>query len=202
MRESIPAIADWRTDQKRISSSYRRLATSRLPVNLYSARAQAQRHAAALIHGIADGSNSWEEFDGSQLADDTRGDRTSLLLGGVTGGVAPSTVGGRGLIAAAGAGTLFLTNIEKLSPAAQRVLCRIIEWGRYTPIGDPYPRPIKCRIIVGSPQPLVVLARNYSVIEVMAAVLGHIAIRAENVISSLRAEALSTIHPSSLAAAS
>ena len=125
MRDRVETLADWRTDTTRLRSSYRRLAASRLPVNLYSARAQSQRRAAMLLHGIEGGASSWEELDGQELADDTRGDRTSVLLGGTTGGVAlPFKTG---LIAAAGTGTLFLTNIDKLPERARHVLCRMVE---------------------------------------------------------------------------
>src|SRR5437868_8906626 len=88
MRDRVETLADWRTDTSQLRSSYRRLAASRLPVNLYSAKAQMQRRAATLLHGIGDGAGPWEELDGLQLVDDTRGDRTSVLLGGTAGGVA------------------------------------------------------------------------------------------------------------------
>jgi hypothetical protein len=42
--------------------------TARLPVNLYSARAQMQRRAATLLHGIDEASGSWEELDCLHLA--------------------------------------------------------------------------------------------------------------------------------------
>src|SRR5918992_5205467 len=127
MRDRVEMLADWRTDTTQLRSSYRRLAASRLPVNLYSTRAQSLLRAAMLLHGMEGGAGPWEELDGQELADDTRGDRTSVLLGGTAGGVAlPFKTG---LIAAAGRGTLFLTNIDKLAPAARHVLCRIIETG-------------------------------------------------------------------------
>lgn len=202
MKENLQAIADWRTEQSRLSSSCRRLAISRLPVNLYSAHALMQRRAATLLHGIVNGSGSWEELDGGQLADDVRGDRMSLLLGGVTGGVAHTPAIGRGLLTTASTGTLFLTSIEKLAPNARHVLCRIIETGRYTPLGDPYPRPISCRIIVATHQPLYVLARRFAIEWSLAETLGHIALRAESVISALEVEELLHTHHGSLAAAS
>ncbi|HVG35371.1 MAG TPA: hypothetical protein VM911_20055, partial [Pyrinomonadaceae bacterium] len=68
-----------------------------------------QRTAAALLHGLRPGSGSWEELDGRQLADDVRGDRTALFLAGATGGVAHTSSRSRGLLAAAGTGTIFLT---------------------------------------------------------------------------------------------
>jgi len=202
MRDSVETLANWITDETRLRSSYRRLASSRLPVNLYSAQAQMQRRAATLLHGADETSGSWEELDGRQLADDLRGDRTSLLLGGATGGVAPISQDGRGLLAAAGMGTLFITNIEKLAPAARHVLCRIVETGRYTPVGDPYPRPVNCRIIVATLKPLTALARSFVVEWEVADALGHVALRAESVINALKAEVPLQIHPSCLAAAS
>lgn len=174
-----------------------------MPVNIYSTRVQAQRRAAMLLHGITNGEGSWEELDGRQLADDERGDRTSLFLGGATGGVALSPAyGSRGLLAAAGKGTLFLTHMEKLAPAARRVLASIIASGRYTPIGDPYPRPFGCRIIVATSKPLQALARRFAIEWELTDVLGHISLRAETVISVLEAEDLQISHPGSLAAAS
>jgi sigma54-dependent transcription regulator len=155
-----------------------------------------------LLHGIADGTGSWEELDGRQFADDARGDRLSHHLGGATGGIALSPLVDRGLLAAAGLGTLFLTHIEKLSPAARNVLCRLVETGRYTPVGDPYPRPINCRIIVATARPLSVLARNLLVEWRLADVLGHVSLRAESVIGALAARELQQHHPGSLAAAS
>ncbi|HEX8177029.1 MAG TPA: sigma 54-interacting transcriptional regulator [Pyrinomonadaceae bacterium] len=199
MRDRVETLADWRTDTTRLRSSYRRLAASRLPVNLYSARAQSQRRAAVLLHGI-DGASSWEELDGQELADDMRGDRTSVLLGGTTGGVAlPFKTG---LIAAAGTGTLFLTNIEKLPERARHVLCRMIETGRYTPVGDPFPRPVNCRLIVATRQPLSMMARGFEVGWEVADALGHISLRAETVIRALAAEEAFNKHPGTLAAAS
>ncbi|HEY0005364.1 MAG TPA: sigma 54-interacting transcriptional regulator [Pyrinomonadaceae bacterium] len=145
----------------------------------------------------------WEELDGRQFADDERGDRTSLHLGGVTGGVALSQAdGGRGLLAAAGNGTLFIEHLEKLTPAARRVLASIVSAGRYTPVGDPFPRPFNCRIIVASSKPLQVLARSFMIEWSLADVLGHVALRAEALISALEGEDSQSAHPSSLAAAS
>ena len=200
MRDRVEKLADWRTDTSRLRSSYRRLAASRLPVNLYGARAQSQRRAAMLLHGINGGAGPWEELDGFQLADDTRGDRTSVLLGGTAGGVAlPFKTG---LIAAAGMGTLFLTNIEKLPQPARHVLCRIIETGRYTPLGDPFPRPVNCRLIVATRQPLSVMARSFTIEWGLADTLGNISLRAETVIRALAADELINTHPSTFAAAS
>lgn len=202
MKESIAQLADWRTDELRLKSSYRRMVTARLPVNLYSARAQVQRRAATLLHGMDDGSGLWEELDCFHLADDERGDRTSLLLGGVTGGVALTNMAQKGLLATVGSGTLFLKNIEKLSSAAQRVLCRIVEAGRYTPVGDPFPRAISCRIIVGTHWPLAELARRLVISWNLADLLGNISLRAESVLNVLEKKEYYQIHPSTLAAAS
>jgi sigma-54 dependent transcriptional regulator, acetoin dehydrogenase operon transcriptional activator AcoR len=202
MRDSVETLADWITDETRLRSSYRRLAASRLPVNLYSAQAQTQRRAATLLHGADQESGSWEELDGRQLTDDTRGDRTSLLLGGAAGGVALSSKDGRGLLAAAGTGTLFITNIEKFTPAARHILCRIVETGRYTPVGDPYPRPVNCRIVIATSKPLIALARGFVVEWEVADTLGHIALRAESVVNVLTAEALLQAQSNCFAAAS
>ena len=200
MRERVETLADWRTDTSRLRSSYRRLAASRLPVNLYSTRAQSLRRAATLLHGIDGGAGPWEELDGQELADDTRGDRTSVLLGGTAGGVAlPFKTG---LIGAAGAGTLFLTNIEKLPPRARHVLCRILETGRYTPLGDPFPRPVNCRLVVATRQPLNIMARSFLVEWGLADALGHVSLRAETVIRALAADPIANEHPGTFAAAS
>lgn len=147
-------------------------------------------------------SGLWEELDGLHLADDERGDRTSLLLGGTAGGVALPPMPRCGLFAAAGAGTLFLRHVDKLSRAAQHVLSRIIETGHYTPVGDPYPRPVNCRIIVGTTLPLAELASAAAIEWRLAEMLGHICLRAEDVIDTLEAEEFYRTHPSSLAAAS
>jgi sigma54-dependent transcription regulator len=171
-------------------------------VNLYSAQAQLQRRAASLLHGMDEMSGLWEELDGQHLADDERGDRTSFLLGGTASGVALPLMPRCGLFAAAGAGTIFLKNIEKLSLSAQHVLSRIVQTGHYTPVGDPYPRTVNCRIITGTRRPLTELARAGVVEWRLAEMLGHIALRAEDVISALDAEGLFRTHPSSLAAAS
>ena len=202
MRDSVEKLADWRADTSRLRSSYRRLAVSRLPVNLYSARAPLQRRAATLLHGTVGGTSPWEELDGHQLADDTRGDRTAVLLGGTAGGVALTLKEKTGLIAAAGTGTLFLTNIERMAAAARHVLCRIMEAGRYTPVGDPFPRPVNCRIVVASSQPLGMLAQAYLIEWGLADALGHISLRAETVIRALAAEEFAVKHPSTFAAAS
>lgn len=200
MRDRVETLADWRADTTRLRSSYRRLAASRLPVNLYSARAQSQRRAAMLLHGISGGTGPWEELDGQELADDTRGDRTSVLLGGTTGGVAlPFKTG---LIRAAGAGTLFLKNIEKLPRQARHVLCRIVETGRYTPLGDPFPRPVLCRLVVATRQPLSMMARGFQVEWELVDALGHISLRAETVLRALASEEVAAKHPGTLAAAS
>ncbi|HEY0404941.1 MAG TPA: sigma 54-interacting transcriptional regulator [Pyrinomonadaceae bacterium] len=152
---------------------------------------------------MADGSTgSWEELDGGQFADDERGDNLSLLLGGALGGVAFIPSLGRGLLASAGMGTLFLTHIEKLTPAARNVLCRIVESGRYTPVGDPYPRAINCRIIVATTRPLAVLARNFLIEWRLADVLGHISLRAESIISALETRDQPMQHAGRFAAAS
>ena len=172
MRNGLERLDDWKTSDALLKSSYRRLAASRLPVNLYSARAQVQRLAATLLHGTDSKSSLWEELDCRHFADDERGDRISLQLGGAAGGIALTPESSRGLLAAAGAGTLFLTYIEKLPPAAQHVLCRIVETGRYTPVGDPFPRPLRCRLIVATPKPLLVLTRNLLVDWDLANALG------------------------------
>src|SRR5436309_1016635 len=202
MKEIVSNLDGLRTDTDGIKSSYRRLVTARLPVNLYSARAQVQRRAATLLHGIDERSGSWEEFDCLHLADDERGDRTSLLLGGAVGGVALTNLPHAGLIAAAGTGTLFLKNLEKLGHQAQRVLCSIIQTGRYTPVGDPFPRPVVCRLIVGTHRPLAELARRLIVGWRLAEAVGHISLKAEDVLDVLERKDIFKSHPSSLAAAS
>lgn len=202
MRNVIQTMTTSRADEARLGSLYRRLAASRLPVNLYSAQAQMQRTAAALLHGLRPGSSSWEELDGRQLADDVRGDRTALFLAGATGGVAHTSSKTRGLLAAAGTGTLFLTHIEKLSPAAQRVLSAILAAERYTPVGDPYPRAICCRIIVATRQPLMSWTNELAVEWRLADILGRVALCAEEVVSFFKAEEFYDTHPSTLAAAS
>ncbi|OLE51266.1 MAG: hypothetical protein AUG51_23855 [Acidobacteria bacterium 13_1_20CM_3_53_8] len=202
MKHLLETISERRVDVERFRSSCRRLAASRLPVNLYSARAQAQRRAATLLHGLSGRASLWEELDGRQLADDERGDRASLLLGGATGGVALPIKHGIGLLAAAGTGTLFITNIEKLSPAAQRVLTRIVETGRYTPVGDPFPRPVACRIITVTQRPLVRLVPHFIVEWNLAQTLGSISLAAERVIEALKEEELLESHPSRFAVAS
>ncbi len=155
-----------------------------------------------LLHGMDEGTGSWEELDCRQFADDARGDRTSLFLGGVACGGALAPASSRGLLASAGTGTLFLTFIEKLPRAARHVLCHLLASGRYTPVGETQPRPITCRIIVATRQPLATLARNFLVEWDVANTLGHITLRAENVISALEAQDFLKSHPGSLAAAS
>jgi sigma54-dependent transcription regulator len=195
-------LIDRRSDLLKLRSSYRRLVRAHLPVNVYSAQAQLQRRAASLLHGMDDTLGLWEELDGLNLADDERGDRTSFLLGGTASGVALPSMPRCGLFAAAGAGTVFLKNVEKLSISAQHVLCRIVETGHYTPVCDPYPRTVNCRIITGTIRPLTELARGTLVNWRLAEMLGHIALRAEDVIGALESEGLFRTHPSSLAAAS
>ena len=202
MKESITELKGWRTDRRSIKSSYRRLVTARLPVNLYSAQAHLQRRAATLLHGMDEGSGSWEEFDCFHLADDERGDRTSLLLGGALGGVALTNQPRAGLITAAGTGTLFLTNMEMLSFPAQRTLCSIVQAGRYTPVGDPFPRPLVCRLIVGTQRPLVELASRMIIGWQLAETLGYISLNAEEVLGVLETKDIFKSHPSRLAAAS
>jgi transcriptional regulator of acetoin/glycerol metabolism len=202
MRKAVQTIAEWRTDEAKLSTSYRRLAETRYPVNLYSTRTQVQRQAAALLHGIDGRASSWEELDGRQLADDQYGTRTTLLLGGAAGAVVLPSASGSGLLAAAGTGTLLLTHIEKLPPAAQRVLCRIVETRRYTPVGDPFPRPINCRIVTVTQQPLLTLARNFQIEWNLAQALGSIALRAESLMSVLGKEEFYDSHSSTFAAAS
>ncbi len=200
MKESRTRLAYRVTDSERIRSSYRRLVAARLPVNLYGAQAQMQRQAATLLHGLDAGSLSWEEFDLLHLADDERGDRISLHLGGAAGGVALNFHSG--LIASAGNGTLFLTNIEKLGYNAQNVLCSLLRSRRYTPVGDPFPRPFGCRLIVGTQRPLMELARRLIVRWELAEVFGHVSLNAEEVLSVLGTRKLYKSHPGSLAAAS
>lgn len=202
MRNSLTGLTEWKADITQLQSSYRRLAISRLPVNLHCASAHLQRQAATLLHGMAGEAGSWAELDGRQLADDERGDRASLLLGGATGGVALTSFTRSGLLAAAGRGTLFLTHIERLSPAARNVLCRVVETGRYTPVGDPYPRPINCRIIVTTARPLSALARSFSIEWRLVDALGHISLSAESIISALETRDLFSHRAGSLAAVS
>lgn len=203
MRNCIETVlGSSRAGEASLRSLYRRLAASRLPVNLYSAHAQMQRTAAALLHGMRQGSGSWEELDGRQLADDVRGDRTALLLAGVTGGVAHTKRESRGMLAAAGTGTLFLTYIERLAPQAQRVLSSMLEAGRYTPVGDPYPRAICCRIIVATRQPLMKWTHHLGVEWRLANALCRVALSAEEVLSVFEMEDFYETHPSTLAAAS
>lgn len=202
MRKQLQSIVDWTAREEQLKSSYRRLAVSRLPVNLYSAQARMQRRAATLLHGIESGTSLWEELDCCQLADDMRGDRTSLHLGGAAGGIALFSEVKTGIIAAAGTGTVFITNLEKLACAAQRVLYRIIESGRYTPVGDPYPRPVSCRFIVASKRPLMELANSFVIERDLADLLGRVSLPAEDVIHTLKPQHIYQAHPSNLAAAS
>ncbi|HEX8097555.1 MAG TPA: sigma 54-interacting transcriptional regulator [Pyrinomonadaceae bacterium] len=154
-----------------------------------------------MLHGIASGSGWWEELDCRQLADDERGDRTSLLLGGASGGVAlsPHT---RGLIEAAGTGTLFLTHVEKLPAEARRRMASVFASRYYTPAGDPFPRPVNCRVVVATAKPLRLLAQSYMIEWEVADALGFVALRAESVVKALGARNILDSHPGELAAAS
>jgi sigma54-dependent transcription regulator len=155
-----------------------------------------------LLHGLDETSGRWEELDGLHLADDKRGDRTSFLLGGTAGGVALPSQPRCGLFAAAGAGTLFIKNVDAMSDAARHVLVRVVETGHYTPAGDSYPRMVNCRIITGTAKPLSELARELVLEWRLADVLGHIALDAEAVAGALGAERFYRAHPGGLAAAS
>ena len=183
-------------------SSYRRLAVARLLVNVYSGRDLAQREGATLLHGIGDGPGSWEELDCRQLSDDWHGDRTSLQLGGATGGVVQSKASGQGLISRAGTGTLFIHHFEFLPRAAQRSLCSIVKAGKFTPVGDPFPRQIVCRIVIGSLKPLEAMAGLFEIDTEVGQVLGSIAVAAEDLIKVLRPKTSLISHPSAVAAAS
>jgi hypothetical protein len=182
-------------------SSYRRLAVARLQLNVYSGRDLSQREGATLLHGLGDGQGSWEELDCRQFSDDWHGDRTSLQLGGAAGGVVQSNTSGQGLISRAGTGTLFIHHFEFLPRAAQRSLCSIVKAGQFTPVGDPFPRQISCRIIIGSLKPLDELASSFEIDYEIGQVLGSIAVAAEDLIKVLRPKNSLSSHPSAAVAA-
>ena len=62
------------------------------------------------------------------LADD---DFDTLLLGGAAGAAGPA-----GLLEQARGGTLFISDLEELSPRLQRVLCSVLETGRFAAPGQ------------------------------------------------------------------
>lgn len=59
-----------------------------------------------------------------------------------------------GLIAQAESGTLFLDEVEALSPKAQVVLLRVLEHKRYTPVGSSTERKADIRIVAATNAPL------------------------------------------------
>lgn len=60
----------------------------------------------------------------------------------------------QGLFAATHKGTLFLDEVEELTPTMQVKLLRVLENGEYTPIGERMPRKANVRIIAATNRPL------------------------------------------------
>jgi transcriptional regulator of acetoin/glycerol metabolism len=200
MKRSIENVFVRRTEEESLRSSYRRLSVSRLHVNVYSVREDMQRQGAALLHGLEDAPGSWEELDCRQLADDKHGERTSYVLGGTVGVAVLDNLGKNGLLGLAGTGTLFISHFEMLSRPGQHALCQIVKSGHYTPIGDPYPRRIACRIIVATSQSIEEMARSFRISGEVEEVLGNIAIPAERIVDAFLAKANFNTHPSLVAA--
>jgi hypothetical protein len=78
-----------------------------------------------------------------------------------------------------------------------------VDAGRYTAVGDPYPRAVNCRIIVGTDKPLAELMSGSQTCQELAGAFGIITLDAKEVIRVLEGRNDFLIsHPSSLAKAS
>jgi transcriptional regulator with PAS, ATPase and Fis domain len=78
----------------------------------------------------------------------------SELFGYVKGAFTGATKNQDGLFVAAGRGTIFLDEIEAMSPRMQAALLRVLEEREIRPVGSSKPRPIQARVIVASNQAL------------------------------------------------
>ncbi|RLK51705.1 sigma-54-specific transcriptional regulator [Alkalispirillum mobile] len=84
----------------------------------------------------------------------------SELFGHVRGAHSAATRDRAGLLSAADGGTLFLDEIGDMPPALQAKLLRVLESGRYRPLGGGRERHADIRLVSASHQPLVKLIRE------------------------------------------
>jgi DNA-binding NtrC family response regulator len=101
---------------------------------------------AAYIHRLGNRGGEFRTIDHVQLG----GNRArEYLLGTQTGEAAVP-----GILEQAAGGTLYLRDIQNLSPAAQETLCLVLESGHYVPEGAADPHELTARLIVSGPDDL------------------------------------------------
>ncbi|MFH1023182.1 MAG: sigma-54 dependent transcriptional regulator [Planctomycetota bacterium] len=82
------------------------------------------------------------------------------LFGYVKGAFTGATTNHEGLFVTAGEGTLFLDDIDAMSPQLQAALLRVLENGEVRPVGGTHPQQTRARIIAATNRPLEELIRG------------------------------------------
>ncbi|MFH1022487.1 MAG: sigma-54 dependent transcriptional regulator [Planctomycetota bacterium] len=82
------------------------------------------------------------------------------LFGYVKGAFTGATTDHEGLFVTAGEGTLFLDDIDAMSPQLQAALLRVLENGEVRPVGSTQPQKTHARIIAATNRPLEELIRE------------------------------------------
>jgi DNA-binding NtrC family response regulator len=84
----------------------------------------------------------------------------SELLGHLAGARPWATADRKGALLSASRGTLFLDDIDELTPELQVDLLRVLREGHVTPLGSDTPTKISCRVLVASHQDLRILTES------------------------------------------
>lgn len=125
-----------------------RLGGSSLPLLLEGETGVGKDMAARYIHSRS--RQGLGPFVALNCATLTEGLVESQLFGHARGAFSGAGGAREGIFAQAGEGTLFLDEVADLVPKAQAVLVRVLEEGRYTPLGAAAAQPAPCRILASS----------------------------------------------------
>lgn len=129
-------------------------ANSLAPVLITGESGVGKSYVASAIHTRSPRSN------GRFIVVDCDADLSASDLFGSQGDGAGGRAGHEGLIAAAENGSLFLNDIERLDPALQVKLLRVIETGRFRPTGSTVGQATSVRFLAASSQDLEQLSQN------------------------------------------
>ncbi|MCA9640124.1 MAG: sigma 54-interacting transcriptional regulator, partial [Myxococcales bacterium] len=146
---SIPTVAFARRYREALALGAR-FASGRVPVLLQGEPGAGKRFLARVIH-------EWSGREGPWVECSAAGDATAVaarIFGHTPGSHRGASAGGEGAIQRAKAGTLYVSDVDRMPPETQGMLARALRDGATAPLGSNQAFPVDARWVFGCSQDL------------------------------------------------
>ncbi|MGE0323809.1 MAG: sigma 54-interacting transcriptional regulator [Polyangiaceae bacterium] len=148
-REELPGLAtpgvSFARRYREVLALAARFAPGRVPVLVQGEAGAGKRRLARAVH-------EWSGREGPWVECSAAGDATSVaarLFGHLPGSHRSGEAGGTGAIQRTQAGTLYVSDVERLAPEVQSMLARVLRDGSAAPLGSNHAYPVTARWIFG-----------------------------------------------------